>query len=75
MAILNTQINTRSPEFAANRDAMFGQVETLRALLAKVSEGGGEKAQQRQHPRHRDSSNSSRPISQRRISLVPAPIS
>ena len=47
MAILNTQINTRSPEFAANRDAMFGQVETLRALLAKVSEGGGEKAQQR----------------------------
>ncbi len=47
MAILNTQINTRSPEFAANRDAMFEQVENLRAQLAKISEGGGEKAQQR----------------------------
>ncbi len=47
MAILNTQINTRSPEFAANRDAMLGQVESLRTLLGKISEGGGEKAQQR----------------------------
>ncbi|NKQ11385.1 carboxyl transferase domain-containing protein [Pseudomonas sp. SST3] len=47
MAILNTQINTRSPEFTANRDAMLGQVESLRSLLGKISEGGGEKAQQR----------------------------
>lgn len=47
MAILNTQINTRSPEYAANRDAMLEQVENLRALLGRVSEGGGEKAQQR----------------------------
>ena len=47
MAILNTQINSRSPEFAANRDAMLAQVESLRTLLGKVSEGGGEKAQQR----------------------------
>ncbi|MBU0810317.1 MAG: methylcrotonoyl-CoA carboxylase [Gammaproteobacteria bacterium] len=47
MAILNTQINTRSPEFAANRDAMLEQVESLRTLLGKVSEGGGEKSQQR----------------------------
>ncbi|MCQ4260083.1 carboxyl transferase domain-containing protein [Stutzerimonas stutzeri] len=47
MAILNTQINTRSPEYAANRDTMLEQVENLRALLGRVSEGGGEKAQQR----------------------------
>lgn len=47
MAILNTQINTRSPEFAANRDAMLGQAESLRMLLGQISEGGGEKAQQR----------------------------
>ena len=47
MAILNTQINTRSPEFAANRDAMLEQVESLRTLLGKVSEGGDEKSQQR----------------------------
>lgn len=45
--ILPTQINTRSLEFAANRDAMLEQVENLRALLGRISEGGGEKAQQR----------------------------
>ena len=47
MAILHTQINTRSPEFAANRGAMLAQVEDLRALLGRVHEGGGEKAQLR----------------------------
>ena len=47
MAILNTQINTRSPEFAANSAAMLEQVNNLHALLGRVSEGGGEKAQQR----------------------------
>ena len=47
MAILNTQINTRSPEFAANSAAMLEQVNNLRTLLGRVSEGGGEKAQQR----------------------------
>ena len=47
MAILHTQINTRSPEFAANREAMLTQVNDLRTLLGRVSEGGGEKAQQR----------------------------
>ena len=47
MAILHTQINTRSPEFAANSAAMFTQVNDLRALLARVHEGGGEKAQHR----------------------------
>ena len=35
MAILHTQINTRSPEFAANSAAMLEQVADLRALLAR----------------------------------------
>ena len=47
MAILHTQINTRSPEFAANSAAMLEQVNNLRALLGRVSEGGGATAQQR----------------------------
>ncbi len=41
MAILNSQINPRSPEFAANSAAMLEQVNNLRALLGRVSEGGG----------------------------------
>ncbi|WP_394236848.1 carboxyl transferase domain-containing protein [Pseudomonas anguilliseptica] len=47
MAILHTHINTRSPEFAANSAAMLSQVNDLRALLARVHEGGGAKAQER----------------------------
>ena len=47
MAILSTQINPRSPEFAANAAAMGEQVNHLRALLARVHEGGGAKAQER----------------------------
>lgn len=47
MAILNTQINPRSPEFSANSSAMSEQVNDLRALLAQISEGGGVNAQQR----------------------------
>jgi len=47
MAILHTQINTRSPEFAANSAAMLEQVNDLRALLGRISEGGGAIAQQR----------------------------
>lgn len=48
MAILHTQLNTRSPEFAANSAAMLEQVNDLRALLGRISEGGGAIAQ----PRH-----------------------
>ncbi len=47
MATLNTQINTRSPEFAANSAAMLEQVNNLRALLGRISDGGGQTAQQR----------------------------
>jgi 3-methylcrotonyl-CoA carboxylase beta subunit len=47
MAILHTQLNPRSSEFASNAAAMLGQVEQLRSLLAQVNQGGGAKAQQR----------------------------
>ena len=47
MAILHTQINTRSSEFAANREAMLAQVNDLHAVLGRIHEGGGEKAQLR----------------------------
>ncbi len=47
MAILHSQLNTRSPEFAANTAAMLTQVNDLRALLAHVHAGGGAKAQER----------------------------
>ncbi|MBK0583213.1 methylcrotonoyl-CoA carboxylase, partial [Klebsiella pneumoniae] len=36
-----------SPEFAGNRAAMLVQVNELHALLARLHEGGGEKAQAR----------------------------
>ncbi|SDN15132.1 carboxyl transferase domain-containing protein [Pseudomonas jinjuensis] len=41
MAILHTQINPRSPEFAANAATMLEQVNDLRAVLGRVHEGGG----------------------------------
>ena len=47
MAILHTQIDTRSAEYHANRQAMLRQVEALRALLAQVRQGGGPSAQER----------------------------
>lgn len=47
MAILHTQINPRSAEFANNSAAMLEQVRNLRGLLAQVAQGGGPSAQQR----------------------------
>ncbi|RRV12178.1 carboxyl transferase domain-containing protein [Pseudomonas saudiphocaensis] len=47
MAILQSQINSRSPEFASNREAMLAQLDALRELLQRVAEGGGAAAQQR----------------------------
>lgn len=47
MAILSTQINPRSPEFAGNREAMLAQVNDLRNVLATLTQGGGAKAQAR----------------------------
>ncbi|MDV7213373.1 carboxyl transferase domain-containing protein [Azotobacter beijerinckii] len=51
MAILHTQIDTRSPEFAANGAAMREQVDQLRALLGRIREGGGAQAQERHSAR------------------------
>jgi len=47
MAILHTQINTRSADFAANREAMLRQLETLQQCAAQIHQGGGEAAQAR----------------------------
>ncbi|MBJ9974027.1 methylcrotonoyl-CoA carboxylase [Pseudomonas sp. S75] len=45
--ILKSQLNVRSAEFVENHAAMLEQVQALRALLTRVAEGGGAKAQQR----------------------------
>lgn len=51
MATLHTKLNIRSPEFAANAQAMQEQVDDLRALLETTSQGGGQAAQQRHESR------------------------
>jgi hypothetical protein len=59
MAILLTQINTRSPEFVANSAAMLAQVNDLRALLARIHAPGDQRLRRRpgqapqRHQRHR----------------------
>jgi 3-methylcrotonyl-CoA carboxylase beta subunit len=47
MAILTTQLNPRSAEFALNSEAMRDQVNALRQLLSHIQAGGGAKAQER----------------------------
>jgi 3-methylcrotonyl-CoA carboxylase beta subunit len=47
MTTLQTRINPRSTEFAANSANLLDQVNALRALLEKVQQGGGPKAQER----------------------------
>lgn len=47
MSTLTTQLNTRSAEYVANREAILSQVIGLRMLLAQVHQGGGCKAQER----------------------------
>src|SRR5690606_18490178 len=47
MAILQTHINTRSPEFAANEADMRELGGDLRGLLPRIAEGGGAQAQAR----------------------------
>ena len=44
MPILETQLNVRSADFAANAAAMRGLVADLQAKVAKVALGGGEAA-------------------------------
>lgn len=47
MAIVQTRINTRCAEFAANHAALSAQVDDLRRRLDQVQQGGGTSAQQR----------------------------
>ena len=47
MAIINSNINTKSAEFSANAESMQSKVDELRATLAKVHQGGGAKACER----------------------------
>lgn len=47
MAVLQSRINTRDAEFAANRDHMQAQVDDLRSLVDRIRQGGGEKARAR----------------------------
>ena len=70
MSVLKSEIDTRSETFQRNNAAMQAQVDDLKKLVEGIKLGGGEAAR-----RYFVSSNSSRPISMRRISLVPAPIS
>ena len=51
MSALKTNLDSKSGSFAANREAMMALVEDLRALLAKVEEGGGEIARQKHQGR------------------------
>jgi 3-methylcrotonyl-CoA carboxylase beta subunit/propionyl-CoA carboxylase len=47
MPIVETQVDTQSEEFAANRVYHEGLAKTLRERLARVREGGGERPQRR----------------------------
>jgi acetyl-CoA carboxylase carboxyltransferase component len=47
MDVLETKIDVRGAEFAANRDRMLGLVEELRGHLTRARAGGGDKAQAR----------------------------
>ncbi len=47
MAIITTQINTRSADFIANRDHMQTQVDDLHNQLATIKLGGGKKSMDR----------------------------
>ena len=47
MTILNSKINTRSESFEQNRQHMQDQVDDLRAQVATIQLGGGEKARDR----------------------------
>jgi 3-methylcrotonyl-CoA carboxylase beta subunit len=51
VTILKSRINTRDPEFAANRQQMLDQVNDLRERVAEIKRGGGEKYQQRHKAR------------------------
>ena len=47
MPVIESQIDTRSPDYAANAEAMRTQVADLHAQLHRVALGGGDKARQK----------------------------
>ena len=47
MGILTSRVNTRSDDFAANRQHMQAQVADLKATLETIKQGGGERARER----------------------------
>jgi 3-methylcrotonyl-CoA carboxylase beta subunit len=53
MTLLRSDIDPRSPEFAANAEAMRALVTDLRARVADVEQGGGEAARKRHLARNK----------------------
>ena len=49
--ILQTSLNSRSPEFAENAEHMQDQAADLRALIEQIKQGGGQRYQQRHKDR------------------------
>jgi 3-methylcrotonyl-CoA carboxylase beta subunit len=47
MSILKSQIDTKSPEFMANRDALQAQVSDVQAKVAQIRMGGGQSAREK----------------------------
>ena len=47
MGDFTSRIDTASPDFAANRDVMLAKTTALADVIAKVAQGGSEKARQR----------------------------
>ncbi len=47
MTVLQSRINTRDAAFAANREHMQAQVDDLQAVVDRIRQGGGPKAQER----------------------------
>ncbi len=47
MSHIQSQLNTRSPEFQGNREAMLAIVEDLREKVATISLGGGERSREK----------------------------
>jgi 3-methylcrotonyl-CoA carboxylase beta subunit len=47
MTVLTSTINSRDPSFIENAEHMQAQVDDLKQLVATITQGGGEKSQQR----------------------------
>ncbi|OMH37601.1 carboxyl transferase domain-containing protein [Motiliproteus sp. MSK22-1] len=51
MAIISTKINSRAQEFLANKESMQAVVDDLRGKIEEISQGGGQKYQERHKAR------------------------